>query len=192
MPVKRRQDLSIECLDTRGLTPPPLDPASLHDHLMRTAAFVENTARTFGDWARSYLPHTNQLPPADQLLCQSVGGDPNIFYYHSYWSLDEDEALVFELDQVPACEYWNLQINNHWMESLDYRYFRICLNKHFAQLGTDGSLRIVLAHRDPGVANWLSTAGHDRGTMCWRWIGAPHPAHPRTRVLKLAELHSEA
>ena len=35
------------------------------------------------------------MPPADQALCQSVGGDPNIYYYHSYWKLAPDEALRF-------------------------------------------------------------------------------------------------
>jgi hypothetical protein len=189
--TEKPAQIFIECLDTRDQAPPPLDPPTLHANLTRTAAFVENTARTFADWAQSYLPCENQLPPADQGLCQSVGGDPNIFYYHSSWSLKDDEALIIELDEVPPCEYWNFQINNYWMESLDYRYLRICLNKHSAQLRTDGSLRIVLAHRDPGIPNWLSTAGHNQGTMAWRWIGAPHPAHPRTRVLKLAELGSE-
>lgn len=31
-----------------------------------------------------------------------------------------------------------------------------------------GSIRFVIAHRDPGVPNWLDTAGHQRGTS-----GAP-------------------
>ncbi|HWI09842.1 MAG TPA: DUF1214 domain-containing protein [Burkholderiaceae bacterium] len=184
-------DLRIERLDAAGETPPPLAPAALHDNLKRAGSFVENTARMFADWAQTFLPHTNQLPPADQAYCQSIGGDPNIFYYHSYWALEDDEALLFELDRIPPCEYWNLQIDNHWMESLDYRYFRICLNKHSARLRPDGGLRLVLAHRDPGVANWLQTAGHRRGTMCWRWIGAPNPVHPTTRVVKLIELDKE-
>jgi hypothetical protein len=184
--------LTIECLDTDGQTPQPLAPPALHDHLQRAAAFVRNTSHMFANWAGSYRAHENQLPPANQALCQSVGGDPNIFYYHSYWSLDEDEALLFELDAIPECEYWNVQIDNHWMESLDYRYFTISLNKHSARLRADGSLRMVLAHRDPGVPNWLQTAGHRQGTMCWRWLNAPNPSHPRTRVVKLDDLAKEA
>jgi hypothetical protein len=85
-----------------------------------------------------------------------------------------------------------LQVNNHWMESLDFRYFTVCINKHAALLAPDGGLRVVLSHEDPGVANWLQTAGHRQGTMCWRWIGAPRPLHPRTRVIKLNELQKEA
>lgn len=151
--------LHIERLDADQV-PAPLDPAFLQHGLQRAASFVENTARLFADWAQGYQAHTNELPPADQALCQSVGGDPNIFYYHSYWALADNEALLIEVDHVPACDFWNLQINNYWMESLDYRYHRICLNKHSAQLDDNGGLRMVLSARDPGLANWLHTAGH--------------------------------
>jgi hypothetical protein len=184
--------LHIECLDTRGCTPPPLDPLALHEQLGRVVAFVQNTARTFADWAQGFERHVNQLPPADQAVCQAVGGDPNIFYYHSYWQLQDNEALVFEVDRLPPCEHWNLQINNHWMESLDYRYFTVNLNAHTAATTPQGGVRLVLAHRDPGMANWLDTAGHRQGTMCWRWIGCPEPVHPRVRLVKLHALSKEA
>lgn len=179
--------LRIERLDG-GQAPEPLTPQRLQQGLTRAASFVEGTARLFADWAQGYQAHANQLPLADQALCQSVGGDPNIIYYHSYWALAEDEALVIEVDRVPACDFWNLQINNYWMESLDYRYHRICLNKHSAQLDGEGGVRIVLSARDPGLPNWLETAGHPHGTLCLRWVGAKQPVHPTTRVLKLAEL----
>ncbi|MDF3932874.1 DUF1214 domain-containing protein [Pseudomonas citronellolis] len=179
--------LRIERLDADS-APQPLDAARLHQGLQRVGAFVEGTARLFADWAQGYQAHANQLPPADQALCQSVGGDPNIFYYHSYWALADDEALLIEVEQVPACDFWNLQINNYWMESLDYRYHRVCLNKHSARLDERGGVRLVLSARDPGLANWLETAGHPHGTLCLRWVGAQQPVHPSTRVVKLADL----
>ncbi len=89
-----------------------------------------------------------------------MGGDPNIFYYHGYFELAEDEALVIEVERIPECRAWNLQTDNYWMESLDYRYHRIHLNKHTAKYRADGGVTMVLAHRDPGVDNWLDTAGH--------------------------------
>ena len=129
----------------------------------------------------------NQLPRFDDRTALVAGGDPNIVYYHSYWRLAPDEALVIEATP-PECDTWNFQLNNHWMESLDYRYFTISVNKHTAKLEPDGSVRVVVAHADPRVANWIRTCGHARGTMCWRWIRAKEHPQPRTRVVKLAEL----
>ena len=164
--------------------PVPLEPALLQENLLRAGAFVQNTARIFADWAQGFRLHPNTLPPADQAVCQAAGGDPNIYYYHGYWELDVDEALLIEVPRIPRCDYWNFQINNYWMESLDYRYHRIHLNRHSAQLDADGGLTITVAARDPGRPNWLETAGHRCGTMCFRWIGAPQPVHPETRVVQ--------
>src|SRR3546814_13837143 len=74
------------------------------------------------------------------------------------------------------------------MESLDYRYHDIHVNKHSARIAADGSCTIVLAHRDPGVANWVETASHERGTMCMRWVGASEHVDPTTQVIKHDQL----
>lgn len=186
---KREQParLTIERLGAAA-RPAPLSPARLRQGLSRAAAFVEGTATLFADWAQGYQRHANALPPADQAVCQRVGGDPNIFYYHSYWRLASDEALVIRIERVPECRFWNLQVNNYWMESLDYRHHRVCLNKHSARLDAAGGATLVLAHRDPGHPNWLDTAGHASGTLCLRWVGADAPVHPATRVVKHSQV----
>jgi hypothetical protein len=176
--------MTIQRLDAAG-TPQPLSPARLQQGLARAAGFVEGTARLFADWAAGFQAHANALPPADQALCQRVGGDPNIFYYHSYWRLAPDQALRIHLPRIPECRFWNIQANNYWMESLDYRYHRASLNKHSARLDDDGGCTIVLAHHDPGHPNWLETAGHASGTLCLRWVGAREPVHPTTQLLHL-------
>ncbi|GAB3103869.1 DUF1214 domain-containing protein [Aestuariicella hydrocarbonica] len=183
---ERAAELTLQRLDGDS-APPPLQAATLARGLLDAAHFVDGTARLFADWAASYLPHSNLLPAANQAECQSVGGDPNIFYYHSHWALAEDEALVVDVAQVPDCDTWNLQINNYWMESLDYRYHRICINKHTAHYHADGSVQLILAHRDPQHRNWLTTAGYTQGTLCFRWVGAEQQCHPTTRVVKLQQ-----
>jgi hypothetical protein len=179
--------LSIARRDA-GQQPAPLSAERLGRGLRNAAAFVEGTSRLFADWAAGYQRHPNALPPADQAVCQSVGGDPNIFYYHSYWKLAPHEALVVRLPRIPDCRFWNLQVNNYWMESLDYRHHRISVNKHSARLDADGGATIVIAHRDPQRPewpNWLDTAGHDCGTLCLRWVGAAAPVHPVTETVQL-------
>ncbi len=82
--------------------------------------------------------------------------------------LTPDEALMIEV-LPPECDAWNFQLNNHWMESLDYRYHNISINKHSATYEPDGKIRVVVSHQDPGLPNWIETAHHTEGTMCWRW-----------------------
>lgn len=183
--------LKIERID-KAARPEPLSPQKFVSNLRATAGFVQGTARLFADWSASYQDKPNQLPPADQALCQSVGGDPNIYYYHSYFELAEDQALVIDVDTIPECDNWNLQVDNYWMESLDYRYHQIHVNKHTADYADDGSVRIVISENNPGVPNWLETAGHRNGTLCFRWIGAKEIVHPKARVVALASLREGA
>jgi hypothetical protein len=180
-------DISIVRVD-RDARPEPLDPARFSSQLEDTVAFVEGTARLFADWAADFATHPNELSPQDQTRYQVAGGDPSIYYVHAYWELADDEALVIDVPPPPECDTWNLQVNNHWMESLDYRYHTIHVNKHTAVYNADRSVRIVLAHRDPGVPNWLETAGHHRGTLLFRWIGAEEHPMPVARRVKLTEL----
>lgn len=167
--------------------PRQLDPARFDRMLQGAARFVAGCSQLFNGWANDWRAHVNQLPRFDPDKAFAAGGDPNIAYYHSYWELAPEEALVIEATP-PECDYWNFQLSNHWLESLDYRYFRIHLNPHSAVMREDGSVRVVVAHEDPGVDNWLETCGHARGTMCWRWIGAARHPRPSTRVVKLSEL----
>ena len=167
--------------------PAPITPAAVDEGLKNASTLVAGASLLFAKWARDFQGHSNELPRFDQKTSDDAGGDPNIAYYHSHWRLGPDEALVIDATP-PECEYWNFQLNNYWMESLDYRYFRIHVNKKSAVLRPDGSVRVVVAHEDPGVPNWVQTVGHTSGTMLWRWVRAKDHPVPHTRVVKLAEV----
>ena len=183
-----RAELALERTDGPSAMP-ALTAGAIDSGLASAGSLVAACAMIFPGWADGFRAHPNELPRFDPDLSRMFGGDPNIAYYHSYWQLADDEALVIETTP-PDCEYWNFQLNNYWMESLDYRYHRVCINKAGAKLAADGSLTIVVAPRDPGpgVDNWLETAGHNFGTMCFRWVRAAENPVPRTRVVKVAEL----
>jgi hypothetical protein len=183
-------DLRIERLDAPGVSA-PLTPARVSDALRDVGLFVRGTAAMFADWAEGFAKRPNQLLPLDPEIQQAAHGDPNIFFYMGYWQLTPDQALVVEA-MPPPCEYWNFQVNNHWMESLDYRFHKIHINKHTCANRSDGSFRLVLAHEDPGVENWLTTDRHARGTMGLRWVKASSHPQPTTRVVKLADLRRGA
>lgn len=182
-------ELKIERIGADGqpvFDPQPVTAKSVDDGLNTASTLVAGASMLFAKWARDFQKHVNELPMFDQETSNAAGGDPNIVYYHSYWRLAPDEALVIEAEP-PECETWNFQLDNHWMESLDYRYFQIHVNKHTASYRDDGSVQIVVAHKDPGVPNWINTVGHDCGAMSFRWIRANEHPQPRCRVVKLAE-----
>jgi hypothetical protein len=167
--------------------PTPLSAQEIDRGLTMASNLVAGASLLFAKWARDFQKHLNELPQFDPETSTTAGGDPNIAYYHSAWRLEPDEALVIKATP-PRCETWNFQLNNYWMESLDYRYHTIHVNKHTATYEPDGSVRIIVAHHDPGLPNWIDTAGHFQGTMCFRWIRADHHPQPGTKVVKLCEL----
>jgi hypothetical protein len=175
----------IEAIDAPRATPEPLTLGKLEQGFDRAVAFVEGTARTFLHWADLFkAEQLNRLATTDQTMFFKAGGDPTIHYLHGYWKLAPGEALVIETP-VPDCTFWNFQLDNIWMESLDYRFHRIHVNKHGARTNADGSVTIVVAARDPGYGNWIDTAGHDHGTMLLRWTGATEHPVPQTKVVKI-------
>jgi len=179
-------DLRVERIDGPA-EPVPVTPAMVDDGLRNASTLVAGASLLFAKWARDFQKHTNELPQFDPATSNAAGGDPNIAYYHSHWRLAPQEALVIDV-VPPACEYWNFQLDNYWMESLEYRFFRVHTNKHLAAANPDGSVRIVVAHRDPGHPNWIRTVGHDSGTMCFRWVRADSHPVPRTRVVSVDQV----
>lgn len=182
-------DLTIECIGREG---PPHQPGpdAIGHGLRRTGMLVGGAAALFANWAEGFRKHPNELPQFNPQVSLMAGGDPAIAYYHAYWQLADDEALVIEFEP-PVCHTWNFQVNNWWMESLDYRFHPVVINKFGAQVRDDGSVRLILSRRDPGLGNWLSTCGLPQGTMCLRWVRAESHPQPRARVVALADLDAE-
>jgi hypothetical protein len=181
----------IENLDGRK-SPGPVTPAMIDEGLKTASFFVAGASLLFSRWAKGFQKHTNQLPQFDAGVSNAAGGDAHIIYYHSHWKLQPDEALLIEV-KPPDCDMWNFQLNNYWMESLDYRYFTVCINQSTAKLQPDGSIRVVVAHHDPGLDNWLDTCGLSEGTMCWRWYrlkSGEKPVEPLCKVVRFNDLQT--
>ena len=181
-------ELKIECLDPVGSD--TLDAAGFAAQLSRVVPFVSGTAGLFKQWMDIFRGHINQLPPNDQAMCLRSGGDPSIYYHNSYWELAPEQALVIEFMPPEICRTWNFQLSNYWMESLDYRYHRISINKHSAHYESDGRVRILVAARDPGHPNWLTTADHTSGAMLLRYVEARDYPPVHTEVVPLAQLET--
>jgi hypothetical protein len=109
-------------------------------------------------------------------------------YAMGSFDLADGQALVVE-GRSPECAFWNLCLWNTFLQTYDYRHERVTLNGGQVAYEPDGSWRIVVAHEDPGVPNWLSTAGHRRGLLWFRWfLASAAPSRPDTRVVDVASL----
>lgn len=182
--VERFFDVEIDCLGVDEL-PPPLVPEAVPDLLLGSALYTIGASSWFADWVSPWRETPNAFRLGDPDQQRLIGGDPNILSQSGYFSLEPDEALVIEVTP-PNCAYWNFQVANMWAECLDTRH-RVWINNCSATLEADGSVRIVVAHRDPGHPNWIDTAGHRHGTMHMRFVSAD--AHPLagTSVVKVED-----
>ena len=53
----------------------------------------------------------------------------------------------------------------------------------------DGSFRMIIAHRDPGVPNWLDTEGRPFGMVFWRFMLPEGEIEtPQAQVVPFAEV----
>nr|WP_255643081.1 DUF1214 domain-containing protein [Acidocella sp. KAb 2-4] len=104
------------------------------------------------------------------------------------FDLAEDEALIIELDQLPDGVYWSLQAGDVWSRSLNFIHRQTTINMRHAVVNENGSFTAVVAHRDPGYANWIDTTGREQGTVVFRNYKATREPVPQTRKVKFAQL----
>ena len=180
--------VDIECIGVER-SAPPLDPDSMPGRLMVSAFFAIGCASWFYDWVREFheLAPVNEFHLPDIEKHRVMGGDPNVRMYLGVWKLAPDEALVIDASP-PNCDYWNFQLGNMWAESLDYETHNIHVNSGGAYYNDDGSFRLVVAHEDPGVPNWIDTAGHSHGTMALRWVRTDEHPKPDVQVVKVSDV----
>ena len=101
-----------------------------------------------------------------------------------------NEAVVIDF-VPPPCHHWSVSLANFFWESIEYASRQTSVNGHQAQLDSDGHFRAVIAHEDPGVANWLDPAGHQAGTLAARFLRAEAAPEPELRRIPLARLDDE-
>ena len=106
------------------------------------------------------------------------------------WELHPGEALIVEVEP-PEGIYWSYSIGNPWWETIHYGRHQSSLNAHQAAVDSDGLVRVVLSAEDPGVANWLDTAGHSNGPIILRCVRTKTAPTPTTRVVRFDDIRAE-
>ncbi|UXA16589.1 DUF1214 domain-containing protein [Mycobacterium sp. SMC-4] len=103
-----------------------------------------------------------------------------------HWQLAPDEALIIEFDAHDGL--WMLTNMGVFFTSMDFLYRPVSYTPSRTAVDADGTVRLVLAHDDPGYHNWIDTQGFERGNLTYRHMLDGEPALLRTRVVKRAEL----
>ena len=190
--------INLEVLD-----PEPLAPYGGADeiakHLRWVANYVrEHAAMTFQKTTPEMAKklgwvslEENTFPKPGQWASaagDNAYGNTHAWYCSSRYELEPDEALVIT-GRFPACRFANVVLWNSFMQSYDFANRQISLNRNQVSYEDDGSFRMVIAHEDPGVPNWLDTEGRREGTVYWRYIFPTEtPQRVKARVVKLASL----
>jgi hypothetical protein len=117
-----------------------------------------------------------------------MGGLVGQFYYEGAYDLRADEALIVE-SKVPAgCTYWSIILTNDLYETTDWYNNESSLNGSQARVDTDGVVRYVVSANDPGVPNWLDTAGYNSGAIQGRWTECSANPVPSIQKVALADV----
>jgi len=109
-------------------------------------------------------------------------------YSMAPYFLNEDEALVIT-GRWPDCRFGNICLWNRFQQTLEYRGRNVSLNRAQTTLETDGSFKMVIAHSDPGIPNWIDTEGKPFGLVFWRFFLVEGEVEtPAAEVVKLSDL----
>lgn len=180
---------TIECLDPDADAPGGrTDGTTVARRLDEAVRGVEVSV----DYWNTYLRDHQAAHPANS-FAPTFGlakGLDAARYGFCFWDLGPDDALVVEVPR-PAARYWSFQLYEMaWFELVDVTERQSSLNHAQLAVDADDRVRVVVSHRDPGVANWLDAAGRRTGLCSFRCFWAEDAPTPTARVVPVTDVAS--
>ena len=176
-------------LSVRRTAGPPPGPERTEAELARRVADFMPAYLTF--WAgfkNGFLG-----PPPPNTLVGPVGRQASWgFLAGGKYSLTAEDALVITTTSGTA-RYRGFQVTDPWTMAPDPVYRQSSLNTSQQAKNPDGSTTFVMSLTDPGVHNWIDTAGLRQGWFLLRWqgfdgVGSAEGLVRDCKLVKLAEL----
>ena len=182
-----QSSLRIERLGDAVYRRPPTisSDARVSRQLVALGDFVHDNLQFFLQFGGA-APANGFLPPIDRSAMGAAAENRPVI---GRWELGPDEALILEVEP-PQGVYWSYSLGNPWWETIHYGRHQSSLNGYQACVDSDGLVRVVLSARDPGIANWLDTAGHSNGAMILRCVRTATAPTPEARVVPFDDVAS--
>jgi hypothetical protein len=187
--------LWIEPVDDPGPAP-VMDDAAIAAGVQRVINFVRGATIDFPDLPPEVMPAwvSNEINAFDNSAYEESNTEigyaaADNAYLQTRYDLGPDDALVMR-GRWPRCRFANVVLWNHRLQTPPYRHRCVSLNRVQTQVARDGSFAMVVAHRDPGVPNWLDAAGQRTGMIFWRFL-LPEESPPpiEAEVVPVDSLH---
>ena len=194
-------------VDEVGTAPAPYSPDQAAEQLRDFGALVRNQMHfwnafwtipmgTYGEREGSMpgiaFPR-NAFNKMNAASGATGGGMSTNLYAGGVAELGPDDALIIENRIKQPPQYIGFQLGNLWGESIEYANNCSSRNGHQSRVDADGVIRLVVAHRDPGVQNWIDTTGHPEVFLSPRWAYSETPDPEQwpeieARVVPLSEI----
>jgi hypothetical protein len=162
----------------------PMDDEAIAAGIQRVINFIRGATIDFPDLPPEVMPAwvSNEINQFDNSAYDESNTEigyaaKDNAYLQTRYELGPDQALVMR-GRFPRCRFANVVLWNHRLQTPPYRFRRVSLNRRQVQYESDGSFVMVVAHRDPGVPNWLDAAGLETGMIFWRFLLPDENAPP--------------
>jgi len=156
--------------------------------LTRLAGFHERYSKLFVHFVKTLSAH-----PVNSVKLNTwadIGGLKDQTYFEGLFEFEEGECLLVETDVPETVRYWSVLLADQLFNTIEWEKCQSSLNGHQAKLDSDGRFRAVICNEDPGVPNWLDTAGRFKGVLQGRWFEASSGPQPEVKRIKLADLRN--
>jgi hypothetical protein len=158
----RQQATEIEVVAVNG---PKVRPPTAEDALVRAAA--ESIVAFVAFWLEFKNTFWN-TPPFNEVVGPLRRDGGWGYQAGGRFKLADDEALVITTIDGGAA-YTGFQVSDPWTISPYPLYATTSRNSSQVTANPDGSHTYVISLIDPGVANWIDTAGLHEGWFMLRW-----------------------
>ncbi|HZY60781.1 MAG TPA: hypothetical protein VFE56_13530 [Candidatus Binataceae bacterium] len=136
------------------------------------------TKAPYLDWLNQFPPEPEDSAESDQRRGRAIA--------NMNWALAPDEALIIEFDDNKGL--WSVTNMGPFFTSMDFLYRPVSYTPSRTRVDSDGKVRLILCHDDPGYHNWLDTQGFERGGAIYRLLMSEERTVLRTRVVKRSQL----